>query len=317
MMDISKLKKQLKEIKATDFSEWSVSFWLVKRKISQKNAHYNVLRVKIDNKLQKRFYGYIKQQLQHKDFHLAPYDFNNADGDDALFAIDTAVTDFVKVAEQIENGFKSPFAQSYDEPLNSWAYISLFEKGDKRLFAWRKINSDTQPKKVRSKNAVFFQNHKLVDIDDKEVFLIDPIYDFFVYNGTTFIANKKQFESSMNFREGMKANGEEVLNDFTALNIFDNVEIIRDFVGVNLHHLRKLSSIKKSGYYKQSDYIQKLIRVNKKEKWELKISNGKIIVEKETVELLLKLLNNDRLRSPINDELFDSAAKAPVMSGHV
>ncbi|MBQ4797045.1 DUF4868 domain-containing protein, partial [Pectobacterium versatile] len=86
--------------------------------------------------------------------------------------------------------------------------ISLFEKGDKRLFAWRKINSDTQPKKVRSKNAVFFQKHKLVDIDDKEVFLIDPIYDFFVYNGTTFIANKKQFESSMNFREGMKANGE-------------------------------------------------------------------------------------------------------------
>ncbi|EMJ4818207.1 DUF4868 domain-containing protein, partial [Citrobacter freundii] len=104
---------------------------------------------------------------------------------------------------------------------------------------------------------------------------------------------------------------------FTSLNIFDNVEIIREFVGVNLHHLRKLSSIKKSGYYKQPDYIQKLIRVNKKEKWELKITNGKIIVEKETVELLLKLLNNDRLRSPINDELFDSAAKAPVINGHI
>lgn len=226
-MDTNKFKKQLKEIKATNFSEWSVSFWLVKRKISQKNAHYDVLRVKTDKKLQKRFHGYIRQQLQHKDFHLTPYDFNNADGDDSLFTIDTAVTDFVKVAEKIENGFKSPFAQSYDELLNSWAYISLFEKGDKRLFAWRKINSDIQPKKVRSKNAVFFQNHRLVDIEDKEVFLIDPTYDFFVYDGTTFIANKKQFESSMNFREGMKANGEEVLSDFTSLNIFDNVEIIR------------------------------------------------------------------------------------------
>lgn len=120
----------------------------------------------------------------------------------------------------------------------------------------------------------------------------------------------------MNFREGMKANSEEVLTDFIALNIFDNVDIIREFVGINLHHLRKLSSIKKSGYYKQSDYIQKLIRVNKKEKWDLKILDNKIIVEKETVELLLKLLNNDRLRSPINDEFFDSAAKAPVISKH-
>ncbi|EFH4382045.1 DUF4868 domain-containing protein [Escherichia coli] len=315
-MITNKFKKQLKEIKEIDFSEWSVSFWLVKRKIAQKKANYDVLRVRTDKKLQKRFLGYLKKQLQNKDFHLALYDFNNADGDDTLFTLDTNVTDFVKVAVKIENGFNSPFAQSYDELLNSWAYISVFEKDDKKLYAWRKINSDTQPKKVRSKNAVFFQNHKLVDIEDKEVFLIDPVYDFFVYDGTTFIANKKQFESSMNFREGMKANSEEVLTDFIALNIFDNVDIIREFVGINLHHLRKLSSIKKSGYYKQSDYIQKLIRVNKKEKWDLKILDNKIIVEKETVELLLKLLNNDRLRSPINDEFFDSAAKAPVISKH-
>ncbi|EFC1510958.1 DUF4868 domain-containing protein, partial [Escherichia coli] len=241
-MITNKFKKQLKEIKEIDFSEWSVSFWLVKRKIAQKKANYDVLRVRTDKKLQKRFLGYLKKQLQNKDFHLALYDFNNADGDDTLFTLDTNVTDFVKVAVKIENGFNSPFAQSYDELLNSWAYISVFEKDDKKLYAWRKINSDTQPKKVRSKNAVFFQNHKLVDIEDKEVFLIDPVYDFFVYDGTTFIANKKQFESSMNFREGMKANSEEVLTDFIALNIFDNVDIIREFVGINLHHLRKLSS---------------------------------------------------------------------------
>jgi len=58
--------------------------------------------------------------------------------------------------------------------------------------------------------------------------------------------------------------------------------------------------------------MKKLIAVSKKEKWELKIANGKIVVEKESVELLLKLLNNDRLRSPINDELFDSSAKSKV-----
>src|SRR5690606_18827871 len=101
-------------------------------------------------------------------------------------------------------------------------------------------------------------------------------------------------ESSMNFREGMKANGVEVLADFEKLKIFDDVNVIKEFVGTNLHHLRKLSSIRKSGYYKQPDYMQKLITVNTNEKWELKIVKGKIVVEKETVELLLKLLNNDR-----------------------
>ena len=45
---------------------------------------------------------------------------------------------------------------------------------------------------------------------------------------------------------------------------------------------------------------------------EQKVVNGKVVVEIETMELLLKLLNNDRLRSPINGELFDSAAKKTV-----
>jgi len=314
-MSTNKAKKQLKEIKSFDFSKWSVTFWLVKRKVIQKEVNYGVLRVNIDAKLQRRFRGYLKVQLLNKEFHVSAYDFNNADGEDALFTIATDITDFVKVAAAIDDDFNNPHAKNYEELLNSWAHIVLFEKDGKRLFAWRKINADTQPKKVKSKNATFFQDHKLVDLEDKEIFLIDPRYDFFVYDGTAFIANKRQFESSMNFREGMKTNGAEVLADFEKLNIFDNVEIIKEFVGSNLHHLRKLSSIRKSGYYKQPDYMQKLIKVNNSEKWELQIVKDKIVVEKETVELLLKLLNNDRLRSPINNELFDSAAKALVAQG--
>jgi hypothetical protein len=308
----TKVKNQLKELQQSNFAKWSVSFWLVKRRIIQKTADYNILRVNIDQRLEKRFQGYLKQQLQNINFHVTQYDFNNADGDDTLFTIATEATDFAIVADAINAGFKNPIAKSYDELLGSWAYVVLFESAGKQLFAWRKISSDTQPKRVQSKDAAFFLNHKLVDVEDKEIFLIDPRYDFFVYEGTTFIANKRQFESSMNFREGMKANAEEVLLDFKQLKIFDDVEIIREFVGTNLHHLRKLSSIRKSAYYKESDYMKKLMEVSADEGWELKIVNGKIVVQPETVELLLKLLNNDRLRSPINNELFDSAAKAPV-----
>lgn len=308
----TKAKKQLKEIKAEDFSKWNASFWLVKKKASGKDAVYTVLRVDIDDKLQARFKGYLKRQLQDKDFHIAEYDYNNADGDDSLLTIAADATDFVKVEEAINAGFDNRHAANYGELLKSWAYVILFEKDEKKLYGWRKVNADTQPQKVNSRNAAFFQNHKLIDLDDKEVFLIYPRYDFFVYGGITLIANKSQFESSMNFREGMKANGEEVLSAFNELDIFDDIKIIKDFVGTNFHHLRKLSSIRKAGYYKRPDYMKKLIAVSKKEKWELKIANGKIVVEKESVELLLKLLNNDRLRSPINDELFDSSAKSKV-----
>ena len=142
--------------------------------------------------------------------------------------------------------------------------------------------------------------------------MIYPRYEFIVYDGTTFVVNKRQFESSMNFREGMKAKAVEVIQDFVSTGSFVNTERITKYVGDNLHHLRKMASILKAGYYKQPNYIQKMIAVSKEEGWELKVEDGKVVVEDETIELLLKLLNNDRLRSPINNELFDSAAKALV-----
>lgn len=307
-------KMQFRQIKSEDFNAWHASFWLIKKHQAEKESAYKALRVNMDRKLQNRFKRYLKTQLQGKDFHLSEYDFNNADGDDALFTIGSEATDFGKVQSAIDAGFGVPNVTEYAQLLGSWAYVILFERGEEKLYAWKKISSDTDPRKASSRDAAFFMDHKLMDLDDKEVFVIYPSYDFFVFEGTTFIANKRQFEISMNFREGMKSNGEEVLSAFMELELFegDGIDIIRSFVGTNLHHLRKLSSIRKAGYYMQPDYMQKLIKVSKKEKWELKIKGEKIIVEEETVELLLKLLNNDRLRSPINDELFDSAAKAPV-----
>jgi hypothetical protein len=305
-------KTTFKAIKAIDLKSWTVNFWLVKRYMASHEAHYSVLRVNTDTKLQKRMKSYVALQLQGKDFHLAEYDFNNADGDDTLFTITSDATDFPRVEEKINTGFDNAIAKEYQELLSSWAYVIQLEHGDDRLYAWRKISTLTQPKKVQSRQATFFVEHKLVDVEDKEVFLIDPHFDFFVYGSMIFIANKKEFEISMNFREGMKAKAAEAIQNFNESGHFKNVELIQKHVGDNMNHLRKMASILKAGYYKKPDYIQRMIEVSKEEGWELKVADGKIVVEEETIELLLKLLNNDRLRSPINNEIFDAAAKAPV-----
>jgi hypothetical protein len=305
-------KTTMKAIKAIDVKQWNVTFWLVKRYMANHAAHYSVLRVNTDAKLQKRLKGYVANQLQGKDFHLAEYDFNNADGDDTLFTITTDITDFPKVEEAIAAGFDNAIAKEYKDLLNSWAYVIQLEHVKDRLYAWRKISTLTQPKKVQSRQATFFVEHKLVDVEDKEVFLIDSRFDFFVHGGIIFIANKKEFEVSMNFREGMKAKAAEVIRNFNASSHFKNVDLIQKHVGDNMHHLRKMASILKAGYYQQPNYIRRMIEVSKEEGWELKVEGGQVVVEEETIDLLLKLLNNDRLRSPINNEIFDAAAKAPV-----
>lgn len=305
-------KTILKTIKGFVLDKWTVTFWLVKRTMANREAHYALLRVNTDAKLQKRLKGYVTTQLQGKDYHLAEYDFNNADGDDTLFTIAADATDFPKVEEKINAGFENSIVQEYRQLLDSWAYVIRLEHGKERLYAWRKISALTQPKKVQSRKATFFIEHKLVDVEDNEVFLIDPRFDFFVYDGMIFISNKKEFEISMNFREGMKAKATEVIQNFADSGHFKNVDLIQRYVGNNMHHLRKMASILKAGYYRQPDYIQRMIEVSREEGWELKVEGEQIVVEEETIDLLLKLLNNDRLRSPINNELFDAAAKARV-----
>lgn len=305
-------KTALKAIKAVELKNWTVTFWLVKRYMAGHAAHYSVLRVNTDAKLQNRLKGYVANQLQGKDFHLTEYDFNNADGDDTLFTITADATDFPKVEEAINAGFDNAIAKDYQELLNSWAYVVQLEHGSDRLYAWRKISTLTQAKRVQSRKATFFVEHKLVDVEDKEVFLIDPRFDFFVHDGMIFIANKKEFEISMNFREGMKAKAADVIQNFIASGHFKNVDLIQKHVGDNMHHLRKMASILKAGYYQQPNYIQRMIEVSKEEGWELKVENGRVVVEEESIELLLKLLNNERLRSLINNETFDAAVKALV-----
>lgn len=304
--------KHLKKLKTLDLSHWTATFWLVKRKSVHREATYSVLRVDIDQKLQKRFRGYLKQQLQSRDFHLNEYDFNTTDGDDVLLTINAETTDFHKVEKVIGEGFNNQRAKEYSDLLNSWAYIIQFEEGSECIYAWRKINSMTQPKKALSRKALWFHDHRLTDVDENEVFLIDPHFDFFIYEGIAFIANKREFESSMNFREGMRANSSKLLDEIDSFGFLSDIALIREHVGDNLHYLRKLASIRKSGYYKQSGYLKRLMEVSAEEGWELKIVDDKIVVEPAMIDLLLKLLNNDRLRSPINNELFDSAAKHPV-----
>jgi hypothetical protein len=302
----------LKKLKGFDLNKSAVSFWLVKRRTAYREATYSVLRVDIDEKLLSRFRGYFRDQVQGRHLHLVEYDYSTTDGDDVLLTLRADDTDFSKVQAAIENGFDNQRARQYSDLLNSWAYVVFFEDGNDRVFAWRKINAMTQPKKVLSRKALFFKDHRLMDIADEEVFLIDPHFDFFIFEGLAFIAHKKDFESSMNFREGMKALGENFLNEFESLGFLNDLGPIREYVGDNLHHLRKLASIRKAGYYKQPDYMEQLIHVSAAEGWNLKIAEGKIVVEPEMIDLLLKLLNNDRLRSPINNEMFDSSAKQPV-----
>lgn len=305
-------KKLLNDLRKADFRQWVTTLWLVKRRLATGEANYSVLRVDTERGLQSKLRKLLTEKVQGKDYKIEPYSFITADQDDQVYTIDVADTDFGKIEAEIENGLDNDKAEDYEDLLNSWAYVIQVKHKESSLYGLRKINTLNQTKKLNSFASFLFQNHLLVDLDDKKVFTIDKRIDFFAYGGTAFITNKKAFETALNFRKGMEDNRDLVLQDFETLTIVKDVELIRKTVGSNLHLLRKMSAIQKSAYYKDKGFLANLMAVSKAENWPLTFENDAIVVCEANVDLVLTLLTNSRLKSPINQEVFDAAVKKKV-----
>ena len=114
--------QRLKKLKTTDLAPWATSFWVVHRKPAQAPFVYNVLRVTIDKKLERRLKRYVKAQVQDREFRLEPYEFSNADPGESLLTLDSYTTDFTKVRNAIGQGFDNPHAKSHAELRACFAY---------------------------------------------------------------------------------------------------------------------------------------------------------------------------------------------------
>lgn len=310
---VTKMAKKMAHLRQTDFKSWTTAIWLVKRHLDvHKKAHYSVLRVDIDKMLQNKLKKAVTDRIQGAEYKLDEYDFLTADQDDRLLTIESAETDFTKIQAELEKGLDNKKVEKYEDLLDSWAYVIKLGHQGSAVYGVRKINKLTRAAKFKAVSYFIFEDKKLVDLDDKHVFALDTHIDFFAYDGTTYITNKREFESVLNFREGMERNRNTILAEFVALKVFVDVEPIRRVVGENLHLLRKMSSIQKSGYYKEKSFLDRMIKKNVEKGWNLKVEHGVIVIDESNVDLVLKLLNNERVESQINQEVFDAIVKKKV-----
>lgn len=304
--------ESLQTLRGTDFKHWLTTFWLVKRKLSQQQAKYTVLKVDTDVKLEQKLKQAVTAKISDKGYKLDAYDFLTSDQDDGLLTIESAATDVTLIQAEIDKGTANPKVEKYEELLDSWAMVIKLEHQDKALYAYRKINKFNHAARLSHVSFIQFKDKELKDLDEKEIFTIDTQVDFFTYQGTTFIANKKEFESTLNFRAGMEKNRDVVLQEFVDLKIFSDASLLKEHIGANLNYLRKVSSIQKSGYYKDAKFFEELIKVNAQKGWGLVVENGAIVINEASIDLVLTLLNNGRLESPINHEMFDAPVKKKV-----
>ena len=197
------LKETFSKVKEISWNKAVVSFYVVKRKLLNREARYELLQVNIDGKLKNKLRNVTTKKINSSNQALG-YDFNTSDLDENVLGIETAETDLQKIIDIIEADESPKFAESFEQIIGSWLYIARLEDSDNILYSVRRVSDGWTTKKVSQLINAIFRNNMLIDLDQKDIFRVDDRVDFFSFNGVIFIANKKNFETALNFREGME-----------------------------------------------------------------------------------------------------------------
>ena len=301
---------KLKKLRSLDFNNADVFLWIVKRKLKGTKAIYNALNVELEDKLSEKLKIIVKEKIDNCN-HIKDYSHLSEDQDDDILTLSHKETDFPTIYSEIQKGSDNLKAEKLEDLSGTWAYI-IEIKNNFQLMTFTKVPESWDMKKKKGILNLVFIGKKFKDLDDNSIFRIQRKIDFFCFEDILFILDKKKFETGLNFREGMKSSRDAVLNDFETFGIINDVDKLREKIGENMKYLRKISMIKNNGYYKNKDFMARLIQANKMEKWGLTIVNNRIVLTEENFNDILKVLNNDRLKSPITEETFDVHVKVPL-----
>ncbi|MCW3787227.1 Kiwa anti-phage protein KwaB-like domain-containing protein [Plebeiibacterium sediminum] len=305
------IQNSFKAVKDIDLLKATVTLYVVKRKLRNRSATYTPRIVNIDNNLKYKLRNISSKKIEVSNQALE-YDFNTSDLDNNVLGIETNETDLQNILDTINAPEPIQIVDKYEDLLGAWIYIARLDvPNNKPLYAIRRVSEGWSTKKVTQLSVnMIFSNNMLVDLDRQNIFRIDNKIDFFSYDGFIFIADKKNFEAALNFREGMEKNRDIIVEEFKEAKLFVNADEIKKFVGDSIPRLRKLSQVKNAGYYKDNSFLTSLKQVALEENWDIEYDNeGKMTVTEDNIDSILSVLNNGRLTSKVTKEIFDVDVK--------
>lgn len=310
-MEIDMTNKKFRRLKKFNFSDATVTLWIVFRNLNNKVANYKVKNVKIDSSLENKLIKVLELKINACN-GFTEYNYFNADADNELLTINADQTDFSIILEGINNGADCEFVKTNEDLAKTWAYIIKIENDKEFILGYKKTEEKWDIKKRHKRINMIFKDQKFIDLKEEDVFKIEKSVDFIYFSDVLFVTNKAKFELGLNFREGMKNKRDEVLKEFESLSIVSDIDKIRNKIGQNMHYLRQIATINKNGYFRHKNFMDKLYKVNESEGWGLSIIENEIQVDDDNIDVVLKVLNKDRLKDLIEGETFDVNVKKSV-----
>lgn len=295
------------ELKGLNLNDAFVSLAIVKEYKRERISHYNIEYVEIEEELELRLRNILVSRIQKAE-SFEEYTFDCPEPEEDLVrTIPYESTDFYKIMESlVDLNPEENKVDSVEDLVKAKSYIIVLRNYEGiQLAGFKSIPENWKLKKSKGLIPLLFENNTFKDLETDNVFSISSTLDFLFYKELLFILSKKAFEQGMNFREGMIAKANALYEEVEDINLFVNIDILKERVGNNQRYLRKIATIKNLGYYKDQNYLTKFKAINDDKNWGIEFENEQIVITDDTLDDVLTVLQNKRLHSELSEEDFD------------
>lgn len=301
------LRTKFRNLKRLNLQNTEVSLAIVKEYKRNRVSQYEVNYVQINPRLETRLRNIIIRKIEAANtFETYTYDCPEPE-EDEVRAINSDETDFFRILEQLQAlNPEEDIIEDIDELVKAKAYLIILRNDEGiQTVGFKTLPENWKMKRDRGLIPLLYRENRFEDLEEENVFSISSFVDLIYFDEALFILSRKNFESGLNFRDGMIAKADELYQEVQEANLFVNMEILTNRVGNNQRYLRKMATIKNLGYYQDANYLLRLRAISEQRNWGIQFQDGQIVITEEHLDAILTLLQNKRLHSELTDETFD------------
>lgn len=301
------LRTKFRNLKRLNLQNTEVSLAIVKEYKRNRVSQYEVNYVQINPRLETRLRNIIIRKIEAANtFETYTYDCPEPE-EDEVRAINSDETDFFRILEQLQAlNPEEDIIEDIDELVKAKAYLIILRNDEGiQTVGFKTLPENWKMKRDRGLIPLLYRENRFEDLEEENVFSISSFVDLIYFDEALFILSRKNFESGLNFRDGMIAKADELYQEVQEANLFINMEILTNRVGNNQRYLRKMATIKNLGYYQDANYLLRLRAISEQRNWGIQFQDGQIVITEEHLDAILTLLQNKRLHSELTDETFD------------
>jgi hypothetical protein len=308
------LRNVLRNLKALNLSRANVSLAIVKEYKRDRVSHYDVQYVQIDEALERRLRNIVLRKIDTSNtVEEYTYDCPELE-EDEVRGIEYTSTDFFKIYEKLKSlNPEEDIIEDVQDLVKAKAYLIILRNREGiQVVGFKTLPENWRMRKNKGLIPLLFNENRFKDLEDDNVFSISNSVDILYFNEVLFILSKKQFEYGLNFREGMIEGADEMYTEAEDLNLFVNMDLLKEKVGNNQRYLRKIATIKNLGHYRNPNFLTRMNELSHQKGWNIQFQNGQIVFSDGTIDVILTILQNKRLHSELTDEDFDVESAKPL-----